>query len=87
MITFPFLSYYQLYLFFWPHCAVCGILVPQPGIEPGPSAVKAQSCDHWTTMEFPTLLLEVALEFAVYINTKIYFQIILYHVTDSVSTL
>ena len=26
----------------------CGILVPQPGIEPAPSAVKARSPNHWT---------------------------------------
>ena len=32
--------------------AVCRILVPQPGIEPGPSAVKART-NHWTTREFP----------------------------------
>ena len=32
----------------------CGILVPQPGIEPGPSAVKARSPNHWTAKEFPT---------------------------------
>ncbi|XP_067605846.1 uncharacterized protein [Pseudorca crassidens] len=29
------------------------ILVPQPGIEPGPSAVKVGSPTHWTTREFP----------------------------------
>ena len=28
-------------------------LVPQPGIELSPSAVKAQSLNHWTTREFP----------------------------------
>ena len=33
--------------------AACGILVPQPGIEPGPSAVKAPSPNHWTAREFP----------------------------------
>ena len=27
-------------------------LVPQPGIKPTPSAVKAQSPNHWTTGEF-----------------------------------
>ena len=32
------------------------IFVPRPGIEPSHSAVKAQSCNHWTTREFPTLL-------------------------------
>ena len=30
----------------------CEILVPQPGIEPGPSAVEAQSSNHWTAREF-----------------------------------
>ena len=30
----------------WP-CA-CGILVPQPGIEPGPPAVVVWSLHHWT---------------------------------------
>ena len=32
----------------------CGILVPQPGIEPGPPAMKAQSPNHWIAREFPT---------------------------------
>ena len=35
----------------------CGILVPWPGIEPGPSAVKAQSPSHWSAREFPTICL------------------------------
>ena len=30
----------------------CGILVPQPGIEPRLSAVKALNPNHWTTREF-----------------------------------
>ena len=30
----------------------CGILVPQPGIETAPSAVKALSPNHWTAREF-----------------------------------
>ena len=25
---------------FWPHCTACGILVPRPGIEPGPQEWK-----------------------------------------------
>ena len=33
--------------------AACGILVLRPGIEPQPSAVKAQSPNHWTAREFP----------------------------------
>ena len=40
---------------FSPHTA-CGILVPWPGIKPGPSAVKVQSSSHWTTKEFPMVL-------------------------------
>ena len=32
----------------------CGILVPQPGIELGPSAVKVPSPNHWTIRQFPT---------------------------------
>ena len=38
---------------FWPHHAVYRILVPRPGIEPMPLAVKAQSLNHWTTREVP----------------------------------
>ncbi|XP_059938559.1 zinc finger protein 69 homolog isoform X1 [Mesoplodon densirostris] len=33
-----------------------GILVPQPGIEPGPLAVTARSPNHWTAREFPAIL-------------------------------
>ena len=38
---------------FLPHWAVCGVLVPQPGIEPLPVAVEEQSPNHWTTREVP----------------------------------
>ena len=41
------------YLFIWLHCVACGILVPQPGIEPRAMAVKALTPNHWTTREFP----------------------------------
>ena len=34
-------------------CMACGILVPQPGIKPMTSAMKEQSPNHWTAMEFP----------------------------------
>ena len=33
--------------------APCGILVPQPGIEPLLPAVEAQSFNHWTAREVP----------------------------------
>ena len=32
------------------------ILVPQPGIEPMPSAVKAQRPNHWSTREFLVII-------------------------------
>ena len=35
------------------HGLACGILVPQPGIEPGPSTVEARSPTHWSAREFP----------------------------------
>ena len=42
------------FLFFVFFCYMaCGILVPQPGIEPRPLAVKAQNLNHWTIREFP----------------------------------
>ena len=36
---------------------VCGILAPQPGIEPKPLAVEARSLNHWTTRREVSLLL------------------------------
>jgi len=37
----------------WPHSVACGILVPPPGIEPMPSALRAPSLTHWTSRECP----------------------------------
>ena len=31
----------------------CGVLVPQPGIEPVPPAVAVWSLHHWTSKEVP----------------------------------
>ena len=43
-ISVPFFFFLPLSLFnFWPVCTACRILVPQPGIEPGATAVKAPS--------------------------------------------
>ena len=36
-------------------CAACGILVPWPGLEPRPTAVKTPSPNHWTARELPPL--------------------------------
>ena len=41
----------------WGEGWVCGTFVPQPEIEPGPSAVKAQSPNHWTTRELPAVVI------------------------------
>lgn len=37
---------------FLGHASACGILVPQPGTNLGPSAVKVQSPSHRTAREF-----------------------------------
>ena len=36
-----------------PCLVVCTILLPHPGIEPTPLAVKVQSPNHWITRKFP----------------------------------
>ena len=41
------------FFFLQPHCTACTILVSQPGIEPAPPVVEAQSSNHQTTREFP----------------------------------
>ena len=37
----------------WPCHAACGMLVLQPGIEPGSLAMRVQSPNQWTTRESP----------------------------------
>ena len=44
------------FFFFWPRRAACGILVPRPGIEPMPPALRAWSLNHWTASEVPSQL-------------------------------
>ena len=51
--SFFFFLSFSFYFFFVRRHAACRISVPRPGIEPGPSAVKAQSPNHWATGEFP----------------------------------
>ena len=53
-------SFYKLFLFdyiFWPCYVACGILVPQPGLEPGAPPMEVQSLKHWTTREIPNIFL------------------------------
>ena len=45
--------FFGFFLIFWPRHTACRILVPRPGIEPAPPAMKAQSLNHWTTREVP----------------------------------
>ena len=44
------------FFFFWLHHTGWGVLVPQPGIPPVPSAVKVPSPNHWTASKFPGAL-------------------------------
>ena len=44
---------FLFFFFFLPRHVACGILVPRPGIEPRPLAVRAQSPNHWTARVFP----------------------------------
>ena len=69
----------------------CGILVPQPEIEPVPLALEAWSPNHWTTREFPSFqfsifsliisfgsVLYIYIFIYLYIYIFIYFYIFLY---------
>ena len=40
-------------IFFFGHVAAWGILVPRPGVEPGPPGSESAGPNHWTTREFP----------------------------------
>ena len=41
----------SVFNFFGHGIWACGILDPQPGIEPTPPAVEARSLNNWTTRE------------------------------------
>ena len=48
------LSFHSLdIVFFFFGCTAYGLLLPLPGIEPGPSAVRVQSPNHWIARELP----------------------------------
>ena len=44
---------YNFYFIIWQCHLVCGILVPQPRIEPATPAVDVQSPNDWITREAP----------------------------------
>ena len=60
---FLFCFFFKEFFFFFtmsfffsrPPWEACGILVSQPGIKPGPVAVKALSPNHWNIREFPKM--------------------------------
>ena len=56
MTKYYSISFFCSFVVFWLCRTACGILVPLSGIEPGPSAVRAQSPNHWTAREFPIAL-------------------------------
>ena len=45
--------FFLFFFFFWLYCTACRTLVPWPGTELVPSAVKAWCSDHWTASEVP----------------------------------
>ena len=56
MLVFILILFYLIYLFFLLHPVAYRTLVPKPGIEPMPSAVKVLSLNHWTSREVTRLI-------------------------------
>ena len=54
MVTAFFFFFFSNKVFLLLATLACGILVSLPGLNPGPSPVKARSPNHWTTREFPS---------------------------------
>ena len=46
-----------MYLFFWLYHTACGVLVPQPEMEPAPPAVDVWSLNQWVTRKIPGIKL------------------------------
>ena len=51
------------------------VLIPQPGIRPGPKTVKAPSLNHWTAKEFPNFVSFEHNYISLWISTNIYKKI------------
>ena len=63
LITTDYITISEIlvFFFFFLYHAARGILVPGPGIEPQATAVKAQSCNHWSARELPRDLFSLLL--------------------------
>ena len=42
---------YSVVFYFWLYHVACGIIVPQPGMEPVPPTLEAWSLNHWSTVD------------------------------------
>ena len=72
-----FLLLLFVFCLFWLYCRACGIVVPWPGIELEPLAVKAQNPNHWTTREFPMEFFKSSSFFSHIVNYIFFLVIIL----------
>ena len=63
-----------LFFIFCPHSTACGILVPPPGIEPMPLAMKMWSLNHWTTREFPRVNILIDKSTFSFLGSHIHFE-------------
>ena len=48
-----------IYLTLWLQCLACRILVPRPGIESVPPALKARSLNYWATRKVPRFIFKL----------------------------
>ena len=55
-LVVSFFLFYFNFLFSWPSHVAGGILVPRLGIELMSLALEAQSLNHWTTRQIPSLV-------------------------------
>ena len=60
---------------FWPHCRGSGTIVPQPGIELAPPAVKTWSLNHWTSREIRRLKQSLFYESYLFKGWHLFFSI------------
>ena len=62
--------FYSIFSFFGQ--VACGILVPQPGIEPEASALEARNLNHWTPGKSPEVLFPTHLAFHLALGSQVW---------------